>query len=65
MFGFTYLGGRGTATTFKASLLLPTGKDAAFWDALVKAEIEFTLDMCGGHITKSPDELWRKDFGQL
>lgn len=33
MFGFTYLGGRGTATTFRASLLLPTGKDAAFWDA--------------------------------
>ena len=33
MFGFTYLGGRGTAATFTASLLLPTGKDTALWDA--------------------------------
>ena len=32
---------------------------------VVKAEIEFTLDRCGGRITKLPDELWRKDFGQL
>lgn len=33
MLGFTYIGGRGTTATFKASLLLPTGKEAAFWDA--------------------------------
>lgn len=33
--------------------------------ALVKAEVEFTLHKRGGRITKSPDELWYKDLGQL
>ena len=34
-------------------------------DALVKAEIEFTLHKCGGRITKALDELWYKDLGQI
>ena len=33
MFTFNYVGGRGAAEEFKASLLLPTGQDIVLWEA--------------------------------
>jgi hypothetical protein len=34
MQGFNYMGGRSATSRFRASVVMPTGKDMAFWDAL-------------------------------